>query len=371
LVAGLALSGCGEPGGELEGEAALELGSVMSADAEGFARVTGPPELSFPRDHGAHPDHRSEWWYFTGNLTGPEGRAFGFQLTFFRFALAAGAPDQDSPWATRQAWMAHFAVSDIDGGRFHAFQRLQRGAVGLAGAETGPVRVWLDHCRMRSEQPGRLFPLLVSASQEGVALELRLTADKPRVLQGDAGYSRKGADPGNASAYYSYTRLAARGRLSLDGEDHQVTGSAWLDREWSTSALDAGLAGWDWLALQLGDGRDLMLYRLRQEDGSPGRWSAGTLVGPEGAARRLAVEDFTMEPLQRWRSPATGVAYPVGWRVQVPAAGLDLEVSPALEDQELRLGFRYWEGAVRARTAGSGELAGTGYLELTGYQAQP
>ncbi len=371
LAAGLALSGCGEPAVDAPGEAALELGAVMSADAEGFARVTGPPELDFPRDHGAHPDHRSEWWYFTGNLTGPEGRAFGFQLTFFRFALAPEAPDQDSPWATRQAWMAHFAVSDVDGRGFHAFQRLQRGAVGLAAAETRPVRVWLDHWEMRSESPGALFPLVLRASQDGVSLELRLTADKPRVLQGDAGYSRKGADPGNASAYYSYTRLAARGRLNLDGEDYQVTGGAWLDREWSTSALDPGLAGWDWLALQLADGRDLMLYRLRRQDGRPGRWSAGTLVGPEGDARRLGQGEFTMAPVERWRSPASGVSYPVGWRVRVPSAGLDLEVSPVLEDQELRFGFRYWEGAVRARRAGSGEDAGVGYLELTGYQAQP
>ena len=184
------------------------------------------------------------------------------------------------------------------------------------------------------------------------------------MLQGERGYSRKGADPGNASAYYSYTRLRATGRVVLDGGGHAVSGGAWLDREWSTSALDPGLAGWDWLALQLDDGRDLMLYRLRRDDGGAARWSAGVVVAPEGGVRHLSAEDFRMEPVGHWRSDATGVRYPVRWRVVVPGLDLALDVEPRLESQEMALGFRYWEGSVRA----SGEaVSGLGYLELTGY----
>lgn len=356
-----------EPAPAQTAQTAGGLGGLLGPAADGgdFARVTGPAPLSFPEDHGAHPDHRSEWWYFTGNLTGEDGRDYGFQLTLFRFALAPSAPARDSAWATRQAWMGHFAITDIDAGRHAAVERYQRGALGLAGAEVRPVRVWLDDWQLRSHGAERLFPLTLEARDEpaGLALRLRLEREKPRVLQGEQGYSRKGEDPANASRYYSYTRLGAEGTLSVAGRDARVTGSAWLDREWSTSALDDGQEGWDWFALQLADGRDLMVYRLRRDDGATDPRSAGVLVERDGTVHHLGADDFRVLPRRHWRSPETGARYPVDWRVVVPAADLALDVSARLDAQEMPTSVRYWEGAVRV----TGNATGVGYLEMTGY----
>lgn len=339
-------------------------GAPQDSDMAGYAKVTGPRSMQFPQDHGAHPDYRIEWWYFTGNLATDAGRPFGFELTFFRFALAPSAKPRASDWATRQMWVAHLALSDIKAERFHVFQRSQRGAVGLAGAQIHPVRVWTDNWQVRALSADTLFPAQLQAEQEGVRIDLHLSSAKPLVLQGDAGYSRKSADPQNASYYYSYTRLQAQGALAVDGQSYPVSGTAWMDREWSSSVLAANQAGWDWLSLQLDDGRDLMLYRLRQRDGATDPHSAGVLVGKRGEAQHLGAAEFSLTPLRYWRSEATGVSYPVAWRVQVPSQRLDLDVKPRMPNQELDLRVRYWEGAVSA----SGEsVNGLGYLELTGY----
>ncbi|EAR21697.1 lipocalin-like domain-containing protein [Nitrococcus mobilis] len=336
-------------------------------DMAGYAKVTGPRPMQFPEDHGAHPDYRIEWWYFTGNLATAQGRPFGFELTFFRFAMAPSMPPRASDWATRQMWVANFAVSDIKPERFRFFKRSQRGAVGLAGAQTHPVRVWLDDWQVRAQSVDSLFPARLQAEQEGVGIDLHLSSAKPLVLQGDAGYSRKSADPGNASYYYSYTRLQAQGTLSLEGESYPVSGTAWMDREWSSSVLAADQAGWDWLSLQLDDGRDLMLYRLRRRDGSADPHSAGTVIGKRGESQHLTAADFTLTPLRYWRSEATGVSYPVTWRVQVPSQHLEFDVEARMPNQELDLRVRYWEGAVSV----VGEnISGRGYLELTGYGSE-
>ena len=346
---------------------AQNLAEVMgpTADADAFARVTGPRPLEFPADHGAHPDHRTEWWYFTGNLTAANGDAYGFQLTLFRSALAPSMAERDSDWATRQAWMGHFAVTDLVAGEHRAAERYQRGALGLAGASVRPVRVWLDDWTIESTGPEALFPLTLRAEDRGVgiAVDLTLTADKPHVLQGDAGYSRKGADPANASRYYSYTRLAASGEVAFADRRTSVSGTAWLDREWSTSALDANQQGWDWFALQLEDGRDLMVYRLRRTDGGTDPNSAGILVDPDGGSRVLDSDDFRLTPQRHWQSPRTGSRYPVAWRLQLPDEGLDLQVEARLDDQEMPTTVRYWEGSV----AVEGTADGVGYLEMTGY----
>lgn len=335
----------------------------------GYARVSGPRPMRFPQDHGAHPDYRVEWWYFTGNLATPQGRPFGFELTFFRFAMAPSPPHRASDWATRQMWVGNFAISDIKSGEFHYFKRSQRGgALGLAGAQVQPmVRVWIDNWEVRALSTGSLFPARLHAEQEDAGIDLRLTSKKPLVLQGKAGYSRKGPDPQNASYYYSYTRLRAQGTLTVEGETYQVSGTAWMDREWSTSSLAPNLVGWDWLSLQLDDGRDLMLYRLRQRDGSASPYSYGVLVDQTGEPRDLSVDEFEMTPLRYWRSEATGVSYPVVWRVQVPSADLNLKVKARMPNQELNLRVRYWEGAV---TASGEDVSGVGYLELTGYGSE-
>lgn len=363
----------------LEGEEApapalraeMRVAELLQEDEGAFARATEPRDFVFPRDHGPHPEYRTEWWYVTGNMATPAAREFGFQLTLFRFALAPGGAARASRWATHQVYMAHFALTDVDAGRFHSAERFSRGALELAGARARPFRVWLEDWEMAGTRQG-LFPLRLRAEEEGFGLDLTLRGGKPTVLHGERGLSRKSDEPGNASYYYSRTRMPVSGRVR-SGEDHyQVQGLAWLDREWSTSALGPDQSGWDWFALQLDDGRELMYYQLRRRDGSPHPRSAGTLIAAGGEARGLSREDVRLEVLAHWESPVDGARYPAQWRLRVPSAGLALEVEPKLADQEMNHSVRYWEGAVRVRRAGGnagagGARAGHGYVELTGY----
>ncbi len=336
-------------------------------DPGGFARAAAPRTFRFPDDHGPHPEFRHEWWYFTGNLRAPGDRRFGYQLTFFRFALSPAPPDRESRWATNQAYMAHFAVTDVEGRRFRHFERTGRGALGLAGATGRPFRVWLDGWSAQGGKASTL-PIRLRAREGNVSVDLLLEPARPVVLQGDRGLSRKGASPGNASYYYSMTRLSTRGTLRLEEETFSVEGNSWLDREWGTGSLEKGQAGWDWFALQLSDGRDLMFYRLRREDGGTDPFSAGSLVLPDGSSRLLSPGDVRIETLESWKSPISGARYPSRWRLLVPSERLELEVVPRVADQELRTTVRYWEGAVGVRgTSPGGQVTGDGYVELTGY----
>ncbi|NIP60339.1 MAG: carotenoid 1,2-hydratase, partial [Gemmatimonadetes bacterium] len=279
-----------------------------------------------------------------------------------------GGAGAGSAWATRQAYLGHFAVTDPDGEGFLAEERFVRGALGLAGAEQEPLRVWVEDWAIEGGE-GDTFA--ARARAEGFAVDLALERGKAPVLNGDRGLSAKGPEPGNASYYYSLTRMPTRGKVTVAGRTYAVRGLSWLDREWSTSALGSELEGWDWLALQLDGSRELMVYRLRRPDGSAAPFSGGTWVEPGGGSRSLNMDDLLMEPVHWWRSPRGGVEYPVGWRVRLPALELSLEVRPLLEGQEWTGAFRYWEGAVTAAGSGPGgeELRGRGYLELTGYAA--
>ncbi len=346
----------------------LSLTEILAGGStEGYARALEPRPFAFPRDHGAHEDFRSEWWYFTGVLTTAGGRRFGYQYTLFRSALAPDMAPRRSDWATRQVYMAHFALTDVVGGAFHAYERFSRGAAGLAGVEMAPFRAWIDDWQIGGGDDPPPFQL--RAGQGGTAIELELEAAKPVVLQGDRGLSQKGSEPGNASYYYSYTRMPTRGTVTVGFKSFEVQGSSWLDREWSTSALEEGQVGWDWFALQLSDGRDLMVYRLRRADGTTDRSSSGTLVAADGSGRRLGATDFGIEAVDTWTSPASGARYPSGWRLTLPELAIDLRVTPLLRGQELDLSFRYWEGAVEVRgTSASEPVTGQGYVELTGYE---
>jgi predicted secreted hydrolase len=342
-------------------------------DEAGFRRAEAPGEIRLPRDHGPHPDYRSEWWYFTGNLSGESGREFGFQLTFFRFALAPTAPAspsaRSSSWASDQIYMAHFALTDASRDEHRVVERLARGSAGLAGARLEPFEVWLDDWVAQSTGV-EFLPLQLSArdAASGMELVLELSPGKEPVRQGQDGLSQKGAGSGNASWYYSYTRLPAAGSLQVGGEPHAVSGFAWRDRDWSTSSLDAGVQGWDWFSLQLDDGRDLMIYSLRQVDGQSAPQSAGSLVARNGNSRLLSLNDFELQPVQSWRSPATGVSWPLVWRLRLPQEAMELEVRPTVSDQEQDLSVRYWEGSVDVFAPGGQERLGRGYMELTGYQ---
>ncbi|MEJ2633305.1 MAG: lipocalin-like domain-containing protein [Acidihalobacter sp.] len=361
----LMLSACGQ-GGDAR-RTGIDLQQALGGgDTAGFARALAPRPFVFPADYGPHLHFRTEWWYFTGNLHDTQGRPYGFELTFFRVALDPHKPTGASRWLTNQLYMAHFAVTDVPAGRFFARQRFVRGALGLAGARARPFRVWTGDWSVRGGANGG-FPWRLYAADKQAALELALKPGQGVILNGDRGLSRKGSAPGDASYYYSMPRLAATGSLRLGGRTLKVSGTVWLDREWSTSALAPEQIGWDWFALRLSDGSDLMFYRLRDRGGSTDSHSAGTWVSPRGRVEHLGADAVKIDVLNHWDSPRGG-RYPARWRLRVPELGLNLEVQPLLADQELDLAVRYWEGAVRVRGTRAGSpVSGDGYVELTGY----
>lgn len=346
------------------------LGPASGNSQNSFAKVLKPREFVFPEDHLDHPDYQTEWWYFTGNLQDSFERHFGYQLTFFRYALAPETIESESPWRTNQLWMAHFAVTDTQSKGFYSQERFHRQLPEVAGVTSSPIQVWLSDWQMQSLSGASLFPLQLAAKTDEIEISLRLDARaKPHpVLQGDRGFDAKGPNPGNASHYYSYTRLETRGSIYAKGQEFQVAGDSWLDREWSSSVLESGIVGWDWFALQLDDQTELMLYRLRKEDGSTGPFSSGILVSEDQSTEKLAATDWMLSPVRFWTSDETGARYPVGWILSLPSKDLSLEVMPVIDNQEMNLSVRYWEGAVRIQGQKAGQpISGRGYLEMTGY----
>jgi len=402
-------------------ETSVSVSEAMgSADTSGYARADRVIDFSFPRDHGPHPAFKTEWWYVTGNLDtegaaktpgrqpSTSGRDIGFELTLFRIAIrppaappiqlaadtsasasgasasgasasgasASGASASSrtsrSNWATDQIYMGHFAVSDITKEVQYDVERFSRAAAGLAGAQADPFRVWLDDWEMAAIRPqdpiDGAFPMRLRAHGNGAAANLTLTPAKPRVLQGDRGLSQKGEGVGNASYYYTYPRLATEGMVVIEGDTLDVSGLSWMDREWSTSALSDDQEGWDWFALQLDDGRDLMYYQLRNKNGSASRYTDGLIVGPEGQTTRIDKGDARLDVLDTYTTPDGSRDYPVEWRFRVPSEDLDLHIDAAFDDQELKVSVRYWEGAVTIEgTAGASPVRGHGYVEMTGY----
>ncbi|MFO7577482.1 MAG: lipocalin-like domain-containing protein [Pelovirga sp.] len=370
LLGGLAVALCGcqdGPTGATAERAELTVAAALGTGEDtGFARATTPRAFVFPADHGPHPEFKTEWWYYTGHLHTAAGRRFGYQLTFFRIALRPDRTERSSDWAATQLYMAHFALTDPAAAQFHYFERFSRAALGLAGATAHPFRVWLEDWTVVGAADNSL-PMGLVAAADGIAIDLQLDSAKPVVLQGDAGLSQKSAEPGNASYYYSLTRMPTAGAIRIADETFAVTGDSWLDREWSTSALGEDQVGWDWFSLQLTDGRELMYYQLRRSDGSADPFSGGVLVAADGTSERLRSTDVTLAVQSDWQSPHGG-RYPARWRLRLPAHGLDLDIKPLLADQELRTTVRYWEGAVGVQGRSDGEeIGGRGYVELTGY----
>jgi predicted secreted hydrolase len=327
-------------------------------------------QYQFPRDHGPHPDFKSEWWYFTGNLLAPDGREFGYELTWFRQGVMPKRPEGASRFVVQDFKFAHFAISDIPAGQFHFSQKISRGAYGEAGfgnGEAGPL-AWIDDWRLTVDPDGAWR---ISAADKGHSLDLRLTPLKNPVIEGEDGISRKSSGMGHASCYYSYTRMRAEGRLMLSGAPVRVTGETWFDHEWATNQLAKNQAGWDWFCVQLGDGTELMLYRMRLKNGQPDPASSGTWTRKDGTVVYLKAGDFQPTPLQWWKSPATGANYPIAWRIEIPRLKLDLEISTPLQDQELHFStITYWEGLTHVTgSAAAIPVTGHGYMELTGYSA--
>jgi predicted secreted hydrolase len=340
---------------------------LSSEDDSGFEKAIAPRAFVFPADHGPHPGFRNEWWYVTGNLDGDGGRRFGFELTIFRFALAPTLLTAASSWRSNQVYIAHFAVTDAGREHFYTAERYSRGALGLAGASADPFRVWIDDWEIAMEEPGQPEQWRLRASDAEFALDVALTAAKPPVLNGIDGLSQKSAEPGNASYYYSITRWQTEGSLRIGEDAFRVSGLSWLDREWSSSALASDQLGWDWFALQLSDGSELMFYNLRKLDGSQDEHSAGTWISVDGTSTHIDRDDMDIEVIDTWDSPEGG-RYPSAWVLRVPDRGLSLEIRPVMADQELFTTVRYWEGAVDVQGQRHGSpVEGRGYVELTGY----
>jgi predicted secreted hydrolase len=324
--------------------------------------------FQFPGDHGAHPPYKTEWWYYTGHLRSKDGETFGYQLTFFRAGLKKPDPQARSAWALHTVYFAHLALSDATRKSFIFREKANRGALGLAGAAAGSLKVWID--AWSAEIQGKAHHL--QARDEGLGLDLVLTPTKPPVLHGDGGFSRKAARGDAASYYYSLTRLDTRGRLILGERTLEVTGSSWMDHEFFTHTLAPELAGWDWFALQLDDGWEVMLYLLRHQDGTIDIASSGTLIDPQGQGRPLKLADFKLTPTGTWKSPHSQAVYPAGWKLEIPGPGYSLTLTPTLADQEIRAGeaggVTYWEGQVRVQGQHHQQpVNGQGYAELTGY----
>ncbi len=355
----------------------LLFGRGVLANGTGYRSVTGPCNLTFPKDHGAHPGYRVEWWYYTGNLEAFCGDRFGFQLTFFRVqpdppGVERSWPERPSAWRTQQIYLAHTAVSDLNRSRFLYDERIARGALGLAGTEQGPsaTRVFVgDWSTQLSEVTHQL-----KARNARFSLDLSCTPAKPPVLHGDRGYSRKGDQPDEASCYYSFTRLKTSGTLNLKGEAYQVQGTSWMDHEFSTASLAKDIRGWDWFSIQLSNDMELMIYLLRLDQGGYHPASGGTLISRSGRSRHLRLDDFAVEVLDRWKSRRTEALYPSRWKLRIGPNDIELRLKSNQEDQELvtRRATRivYWEGSVSAIGSAAGEdVEGVGYVEMTGYAA--
>jgi len=334
-------------------------------------------KFSFPKDHGAHPNYQTEWWYYTGHLQAQDGSRFGYELTFFRYALTDKIPPGRSKWAVRDVDFAHFAITDQTHQKYFFCDRMERANMGLAGTQTGKVlllpRIWIDNWQLQFQgKNGNTQHIQASgisqndANQTLMKINLSQRALTPPIINGANGVSQKGPEPGQASHYYSMPRLATSGTLQLGNQQYKVTGESWLDREFSSRGLAKNQTGWDWFAIQLNDGRNLMLYQIRQKDNTVDPHSAGTLSNGNTKSIHLMQKDFRIKVLDWWTSPHTKARYPAKWKVEIPQYHLSLEITPTVADQEMRPRHEsaiYWEGSCDV----AGTAAGKAYVEMTGY----
>ncbi len=359
----------------------LVVGQVLGVRAQdpddaGYRRVTGPCRFEFPRDHGAHPGYRIEWWYYTGNLATPNGERFGFQLTFFRRQLRPSAdrrqwPQPASAWRTNQIYLAHAALTDVDGGKHYFAEDISRAALGLAGVEVQETGIRVFIRDWETVIGPQVHELAMSGNDFG--LDLRLTPIKAPVGHGDQGYSRKGTDPARASCYYSFTRLKTSGTIRLRDQRWEVEGLSWMDHEYSTAPLEPGIRGWSWFSIQFDNGVDLMLFLLNLEDGGYHPASSGTLVAADGTTTAVTSHHIQADVLRHWTSPASGGQYPLDWRLRIREPALDLNIRTPVDAQEMvtrqSAGVTYWEGSITVEGQYGGQaVRGRGYMELTGRQ---
>lgn len=350
-------------------QGAIPLDSFLEANDAGFARVDQPWRFSFPADHGAHPNYRTESWYFVGHLTTPQGRQFGFQLTFFRVALAPQVKTSSSAWATNQVYRGHFAITDVAQNKFYAYERYSRAALGLSGAAIQPVRVWVENWQANmAADDGNNQPLTfhLQARDEEVNMELQLQGIKPLVLP-EAGDLLPTNDQ-NPFHFYVAPRLAAQGKLQIGSDFFQVTGQGWLDHTWGAVPVSQGQLALNRFLLQLDDGREIVALQLHRRDGSGTPITTGILINQDGSVQSLERRAIMLDELDDWQSPRDETTYPNRWQLRIPEQTIDLTITPLIEDQEMVMAIRYWGGAVDVSgTVDGRSLGGRGHVELTGY----
>ena len=340
--------------------------AMSGAAGPGYEVANKPIVFSFPQDHGAHESFKNEWWYFTGNLYDDTGRRFGYQLTFFRIALSPQEISRSSNWATNQVYMAHLAISDVENRKFHAFEKINRESMGLAGFDEDIFRVNVENWYIAAQDDGT-FPWRLYGVKEGIELSLTVEPSKEIILQGENGLSRKSLDGNNASYYYSITRLTTEGYIEINGTMYNVRGLSWLDREWSTSTLSEEQSGWDWFSLQFDNDTDLMYFQLRNKDGSVYPYNEGMIVKPDSSTIRLKTGDVKLKIRRYWQSPLGG-DYPVEWEAEIIPLGRTVILKAMFPEQELALSTRYWEGSINIYDMEDPtSIIGQGYIELTGY----
>jgi predicted secreted hydrolase len=322
----------------------------------------------FPHDHFDHPDYQTEWWYTTGNLIAADGRHYGYELTFFRQGVDRD-PSKTEPWDIQDLYLAHLALSDLDGGKFYHSERTNRAGPGLAGIDAKQKRIWNGNWGIRWNGAEEILDVV----DEKFSFSFSLRSEKPPVIHGENGVSQKATGAGRASHYISFTRLLTKGRIEVVGKSIDVLGTSWMDHEFFTHSMEPEQVGWDWLSVQLEDNTELMLYQFRRKDGSTDPFSSGTYVDVRGKSVHLTAVDFRLIPTaETWTSGATGAKYPVAWNMEIPKLGLKLAATTRLKSQELAGGSKiapsYWEGAIAIEGTRSGaSVRGVGYLEMTGY----
>lgn len=345
----------------------ISVSSIMSGEASGFKKADSVRDFSFPKDHFAHNDYRTEWWYFTGNLSTKVGRRFGYQFTIFRNGILPGSDNDSVIFSQKSLFSIHIGISDIQNQKFYSFERYARGLDGLAGSNETKKRIYIEGNEILFDFSNDVMlpTIQVSSSTSEFQISFKLIPEKEMVLHGDKGLSKKSNKPGNASYYYSYTRLKTTGELTIKGEKFNLSGNSWMDREWSTSALESDQKGWNWFALQMEDGTELMYFRLRDSTGAT-NFQKGTFINKDGSYQMFSGNDFKITPVTN--SEIDGIEYPLEWEIELKPLNFLYVVSVAMKNQVHPFRLRYYEGAINVvRKNGKDISRGMGYVELTGY----
>ena len=350
-------------------DTSISITSAMSENEKGYSKADRPIKFIFPDDHGSHNDFKLEWWYFTGNLKSKDGNKFGYQFTIFRNALSPDSITIQSGFSSKQLYFSHFTISDIADNHFYYDEQYARGIKGVGSSNYNPLEIRVNDWTIKgnyNQDYSKPDFFLKAVSSVGNSIDLRLIPLKDVVLHGDSGWSKKSNDPGNASYYYSISRLLTKGKIKVNGKDYEVDGLSWFDREWSSGSLSMNQVGWDWFSIQLSDGTDIMFFKLRDKSGITD-FAKGTIIYPFAGSKNLPGEDVKIHTINYFTTN-DGIKYPSEWELEIPSESIKLIIKTQIPDQELKLAVRYYEGSINITGSNKSNLiSGNGYIEMTGY----